>query len=127
MDMIRIVALGLLATFMAVEMKSHKPVYGIIIAVTTAIFLLFLSLDKIETLLGGLGQLFEKAGESTYISLLIKALGISYLCEISAGICQDAGVSSLASQIKIFAKVYIIILGLPILLAFVDVLDAFQF
>ncbi len=126
MEIIKIAVFGILVALFAVEMKSHKPLYGILITVATVIFILILSFDKIELLLSQLQKLIEKTGNDTHIGVLFKALGVSYVCEISSGICQDAGFSSLASQIKIFAKVYIVILGLPILLAFVDVLEHFM-
>ncbi len=127
MEIVKLSAIGILAALMAVELKSHRPVYGVLLIMASAVFMFVLSLDKISGLFVPLKQLSEQIGEHSYLVILLKALGMSYLCEITAGICQDAGFSSLASQIKIFVKIYIVVLGLPILLSFIEVLAGFGF
>lgn len=127
MEIVRLSAIGILAALIAVELRSHRPVYGVLLIMATAVFMFVLSLDKINGLFVPLKQLGEQIGEHSYLVILLKALGMSYLCEITAGICQDAGFSSLASQIKIFVKIYIVVLGLPILLSFIEVLAGFGF
>ena len=127
MEIIKLSAIGILAALIAVELKSYRPVYGVLLIMATAVFMFVLSLDKISGLFVSLKQLGEQIGEHSYLVILLKALGMSYLCEITAGICQDAGFSVLSSQIKIFVKIYIVVLGLPILMSFIEVLAGFGF
>ncbi len=127
MEIIKLSAIGILAALIAVELKSYRPVYGVLLIMATAVFMFVLSLDKISGLFVSLKQLGEQIGEHSYLVILLKALGMSYLCEITAGICQDAGFSALSSQIKIFVKIYIVVLGLPILMSFIEVLAGFGF
>ena len=42
---------------------------------------------------------------------------IPYLCEFSAGICKDAGFSSVSDQLEILGKLSVLFAGLPILLS----------
>ena len=55
--------------------------------------------------------------EGEYIRILLKVTGITYVCEYSAGICKDAGYSSLSGQIEILGKLSVLTAGLPILMA----------
>lgn len=125
MEILKIAILAIFSVFLAVELKGQKPIYAILLVFAAGLLMLFLSFEKINMLFGKLNDLFLKTNEYGYIGILIKAVGVCYLSEVSSGICLDAGFSSLASQIKMFAKVYIILLGLPILLMFIEVLEQF--
>ena len=52
-----------------------------------------------------------------YLGILMKVVGITYLCEFSAGICKDAGFSSASDQLEILGKLSVLFAGLPILLS----------
>ena len=125
MEMVQIAALSLIAVFVAVELKAYKTIYGLLVATGVMLLILCLFAQKIQIVIEQINSLAEKTNASGQFSILIKALGVSYLSEVSSGICQDAGFSSIASQIKIFAKIYIVILGVPVLLAFVEMLECF--
>lgn len=125
MEVIQIAALSLIAVFVAIELKTQKMIYGMLIGAAIGLVILYFSLEKIGILAENLHLLAQKANASGQLGILLKALGVSYLSEVSSGICQDAGFSAVASQIKIFAKIYIVILGVPLLLAFIDMLEHF--
>lgn len=125
MEIIQITALSLIAVFVAVELKAQKAIYGLFVAVGIMLVILFFSIEKIGILVEQLQILVGKTNATEQFGILLKALGVSYLSEVSSGICQDAGFSSVASQIKIFAKIYIVILGVPVLLAFIEILENF--
>ena len=55
-----------------------------------------------------------------YLGILLKVIGITYICEFSAGICKDAGFSSVSDQIEILGKLSVMFAGLPILFAVVE-------
>ena len=52
-----------------------------------------------------------------YLGILMKVVGITYLCEFSAGICKDAGFSSVSDQLEILGKLSVLFAGLQILLS----------
>ena len=74
-------------------------------------------LDLIQTYLGG---------ASSYLSILLKVIGITYICEFSAGICKDAGYGAIADQIEILGKLSVMFAGLPILFAVIDQIQSFM-
>ena len=71
-------------------------------------------LSQISTLQG----FFD--GNGSYLKTLFKIVGITYVCEFSAGICKDAGFSSVAGQIEVMGKLSVMFAGLPILLAVLE-------
>ena len=64
-------------------------------------------------------------GRKNYLTVLLKMIGVTYLAQFSSGICKDAGYSSIAGQIEIFAKLYIMVLSIPVLLALMEAIHSF--
>ena len=59
----------------------------------------------------------------SFYKILFKIMGITYLCEFSSGICKDAGVSSVATQIEILGKMLILLSGIPIIISVIEVIN----
>ncbi len=125
MEMIKVAMVGIAVVFLAVELRSYKPVLSLLLGMAGAIFIMILSVDKVVALLNGISGIFAYLGSaSSYFVILFKVLGVTYLCQFSTGICKDAGFSNLADQIQIFGKLYIMLSGMPILLAFIETLQS---
>ena len=58
--------------------------------------------------------------DSRYIGILIKMVGITYVAEFAVNICKDAGYAAIASQIEVFAKLSILVVSVPVLAAFLE-------
>ena len=52
---------------------------------------------------------------------ILKIVGIGYLCEIAASICQEAGAKAVADMVVLGGKIIIMVLAIPIIQALVDV------
>lgn len=55
-----------------------------------------------------------------YIEILLKALGICIVSQLSADCCRDCGESALASQIETVARISLLIIALPLYTAVMD-------
>lgn len=121
MDLIKVVVIGATTVLLALELKTHKPVLAMILGMTGSILIMVLSLDKIVPVFEQVQSVLEYLGDGrTYFTILLKVLGVTYLCQFTAGICKDAGFGSLSEQIQVFGKMYIMLSGMPILMAFID-------
>lgn len=61
----------------------------------------------------------------TYISALIKSLGICYITEFSSQICRDNGSASVACQIEFAGKIVILGLAVPIYSDIIEMVSGF--
>ena len=83
-------------------------------------------LTKVETLLAFIGKLDGWViVDNRYFALILKMIGITYVAEFAMNICKDAGYSAIAGQIELFAKLSILVVSLPVLGTFLDVLENF--
>lgn len=111
---------------LAIQFKGGKTEYGIYICagISLIIFLGILSrltvvLDIMEEIAGYIDL------APAYTGMLIKMLGITYVAEFSSAICRDAGYQTIAQQIEIFGKAVVLVLGLPVILALLEMIRDF--
>ena len=55
--------------------------------------------------------------DMVYIGVVLKILAIAYLATFCSEICKDAGAASIASKVEFSAKILILTLAIPILMA----------
>lgn len=122
--MLQVCMLVFAGVFAALILKKDKQEYAGLIIIIVSIFIalkvlgiLNESLIQIET--------WEELlnGNWVYIKLLLKLIGITYLCEFASNICKDAGYSALSNHIELFGKVAIMTAGLPIIKTMLKLLE----
>lgn len=114
--------IGMVVVLTALQFKTIKPEYGIMISVAGCIFIFLYSLSRI----GDITSMIDKLSELTsisrdYIKILLKITGITFVSEISSDIARDCGFSAVANQIHIFGKLTILAMSLPV---FVELISA---
>ena len=117
MDVIQVAALAVAGVLLAVQFKSGKAEYGIYLGAALSILIFFQILGKLNVIL----EVIKTIGEflplnKIFAGTLLKMLGITYVAEFSASICQDAGYQTIARQIEILGKLTILVMSMPILL-----------
>ena len=63
--------------------------------------------------------------DGTYLALILKMVGITYVSEFSVHLCKDAGYGAVAAQIEMFAKLSILVISMRVLMSFLDVMGEF--
>ncbi len=127
MQVIKIGMLGIVGVLIALQFKSSKSEYTLYIGFGAAILIFYYAVNCLYSLVSELGVLQKyMAGGEGYLGTLLKIVGITYICEFSAGICKDAGFSSVAGQIEVLGKLTVMFAGLPILLAVIEQMQSFM-
>ncbi len=121
MDILKIVFLAVAGCMLAIQFKNQKSEYALYICFAVGIIIFTYSLDRLWIILEDL-QLIELLSRenSGYLYILIKAIGITYICEFCVSILKDSGFSQMAMQIEMFGKLCILFLGIPVITALVD-------
>lgn len=121
--MIKIAAVGVAAVLFAMQLREMKPQYGIYMVFGAGLLIFFYAFSKLEGILTAVGQIEEYVTiEETYIQILLKMLGISYVSEFASALCKDSGYSSLAGQIELFGKLSILFISMPVVLSLLKTL-----
>lgn len=126
MDILRIAALGTAGVLLGITVKGAKPEFALLVTVGAGLCILAGTVGKMQYLLGMLAQMKSYLPvDSSYLNTLLKMLGITYVGQFSAGICKDAGYSSIAGQIELFARLAVLAVSMPVLLALLETVHDF--
>ncbi|MBD5497320.1 MAG: stage III sporulation protein AD [Lachnospiraceae bacterium] len=126
MEIIKIGLLGIIGVLLAGWFKGSKPEYTLYIGVGAAVLIFAYAVRFFYSLIARLLDLqaYMEGGEG-YLGTLLKIVGITYICEFSAGICKDAGFAAVAGQIEVLGKLAVMFAGLPVLLAVLEQIQSF--
>lgn len=126
MNSIQIALLGVVGTLLALQFKSGKSEYGIYVSLAVSLFLFLCMLSRLEIFVQTVKKIADciklDAGQ---MSILLKMAGVTYVAEFASGICKDAGYQNIAVQIEIFTKLTILAIGMPVLLALLELIGDF--
>ena len=110
--------------FAALILKKDRPEYAVFVIVLTSLLLALRIMGVLETVMGELQQWDTLLGEKRqYVNLLLKLIGITYLCEFAANLCKYAGYGTLSNHIELFGKITIMVSGLPVLKLMIEMLE----
>ncbi len=110
MELMGVMALSLTSAFAAAALKKYAPETAMLLAVSSGIVVLLMLLMKLSPLIGEWQSLLDAFGE-----VLLKTIGICFLCQFTADACRDAGQSSLASKVELASRITIVITAFPLI------------
>lgn len=120
-DILQIVGLGLIATFLVIVVKEQKPVFAFTITVFTGALIFLYLIGEIQHIIRMLESLAAKANvEIVYVETVLKIIGIAYIAEFGAQIVRDAGQGAIASKIELAGKLLILAMAIPILTLIIE-------
>ncbi|MGQ9497859.1 MAG: stage III sporulation protein AD [Desulfotomaculales bacterium] len=123
MEIAQIVGFGLIATVLVVVLRQEKPELALLLSIGAGILLFFMVLAKIGAVINVLRDLSVRANVNLlYLGIILKIVGIAYIADFGAQLCRDAGENALASKIEFAAKILILVLAIPIVMAVLDTL-----
>lgn len=126
MDAVRFVLIAAAGLFLCIILKEVRPEYAFYVSIATGICLLIGASDKLNYLMEMLRRMKTYLPvDMTYLNTLLKMIGITYVGQFGAGLCKDAGYSSIAGQIELVSKLSILALSMPILAALLDTVHGF--
>ena len=126
MNSIQIALFGVVGTLLALQFKSGKSEYGIYVSLAGSLFLFLCMLSRLEIFVQTVKKIADYIKlDAGQMSILLKMAGVTYVAEFASGICKDAGYQNIAVQIEIFTKLTILAIGMPVLLALLELIGDF--
>lgn len=126
MDVVRIAALGIMVSLLTVLVKQKEGGIGVVLTIAASVYLLILISGKVSAVLQTISEELDiLEGYQEYLVILVKAVIITLLAEFSAAICRENGLGAMSELIRVFGKVTVLFMGMPILLALISIIGAF--
>lgn len=121
MDIIQVVGLGLVTTFLILIVKEEKPIFASLLATFVGIVIFLAIAGKIAEVFGVLQNLAVQARVNNFfLETILKIIGIAYIAEFGAQVTRDAGQGSIASKIELAGKVLIMVMAIPIITVIIE-------
>lgn len=118
MEIIKIVSVAFAALFIYLMFKERRDDIAVLVSLAAGTILFLLIISSVHDVINFVSEITTKANiDMVYIGVVLKILAISYLATFCSEICKDAGASSIASKVEFSAKILILTLAIPILMA----------
>ena len=122
MDIVLISLLAIVTVLLILSIKELKPDFAVLISTVFGLIIILYLVDPISETLSAFSDIAQRSGiKSEILSSLAKVVGISFIAEFAASICNDAGQTSIASKVESAGRIIILALALPII---TDMLDS---
>ncbi len=121
MSVFQVAGLGVVAAVLLVVVRRYIPELAVGLSLAASALILLLVVDELRAILNVVSDLANRAGAGEfYVGTVLRVIGISYVAEFAAQIARDAGEGALASKVELAAKVLILVLAVPVLVAVMD-------
>lgn len=126
MDVVKVGVVGIAGVLLAIQFKNTKPEFSLLLTFGTCLVIFIYAISNFQAIL----EIMEKlnhvfADRNGYLKIILKVIGITYVCEFCAGVCKDAGYGAIANQIEVFGKLSVLCSGIPIIAALIETIQQF--
>ncbi|MBN6888826.1 stage III sporulation protein AD [Cytobacillus horneckiae] len=121
MDILKIVGIALIATFLALVVKEQKPNFAFLLVVFVGCTIFLYLIDQIYMIIHMIEKLAVNANVNmVYLETILKIIGIAYIAEFASQITKDAGQGAMAAKIEMAGKIFILAMAIPILTVLIE-------
>lgn len=115
MNELKMCGIVLCALIICIIFKNLKNEYSLLVRIAITVGISIVSLALIEPLFSFIDEISENTAVYPYLPLLIKALGIALIVQVTSDICSDCGESALGERIELFGKAEILVISIPLI------------
>ncbi len=118
----KIISIALITCIACMIVKPIRPDFAIFISIVGGIIIIFYMLSYLTNIFDIFNNIFQVSGvNGSLYSVIFKIIGIGYLTEFTASICNDTGNSSLGDKVLLGGKIIILVMALPIVTSILDI------
>ena len=115
MNIVSVLAIGLVGAFFAVFLKQYKPEYALAVTVITAVYITVSAIGWVIPVISEIRGILDNANVSySSLTTLIKAIGICYVTQLASDVCKDSGQVSVASKIELVGRIALCVSAIPL-------------
>lgn len=114
--------IGIITAVISVSIRKYNYEISFLLTLAGCIIIFLSVILNISEIFNTAKDIFNSASVNfLYIKILLKAVGLCFICEFAVDLCIDAGQRSLANNISIAGKALVLVTAIPL---YKDVLNA---
>lgn len=114
-NIVKILGVAIMCACVAVVIKNANKDFSSIVKVMSATILAGGVMICASPLIEFVTDISEGTQINTYLSVMLKALGIAFLTHICASVCRDCGEQTIAGYAELAGKIEMLIIALPLI------------
>lgn len=124
LSIVQLVLLAVIGMLAALVCKKHQMDFSALISIGICLLLMFFMVQAFDELVAFIQQI---AGfmNLEYVGILLKLIGIAYVCEFASSLCKDAGYQAISGQIEMAGRVAMMVITVPVMTAIIDTIEQF--
>ncbi len=125
MSLISVVFAAVIVVLIALKLREMGSGYEILMSIGACVMVMYFVIGRFRQIAGYIDRLVSYVSvDITYIDIILKMIGIAYICQFATDICRDAGYQAIASQVEMAGKISLILLSMPVLMSVIDLVVA---
>jgi stage III sporulation protein AD len=121
MEIVQIALIGIVSGVLVIAIKQKQPELGMQVSMVAGLIIFIYALDYLVTAVDYIRDIvarYDIPYES--ITIVLKIIGVAYICEFAVQLLKDTGEGSIASKVELAGRVFIIVLSLPVITSFMN-------
>lgn len=125
MDILKICVIAIISVIVILTIKPYIANMSIMITIVSGVIIFILIIPTLEEVLQSILDIVSMLDIGIeHIGIILKIIGIAYICEFSSQVCIDAGENAIASKIELAGKVLIMFISIPIITKLLGVITS---
>lgn len=122
MEFIKFATCAVVFCIVIMVVKNQEKQIGILLSIACSIILAMSVLSSAVSAFQQLSTVFEMAKiDTTLFESVLKIVGIAYIAELAGSVCEEAGTAMLASKVRIFGKITVLLQTIPLIENFITI------
>ena len=118
----KVVGIALITCIACIVVKPVRADFAVFISIVGGVIILFYVISYLSGVFDIFGTVFQISGTNPSIyNIIFKIIGIGYLTEFTASICNDTGNTSLGDKVLLGGKIIILVIALPIVRSILEI------
>ncbi len=114
-NIIKILGAAIMCACVATVVKGASRDFGDMVKVVSAVILAGGVMICASPLVEFISGIAEGTQINTYLSVMLKALGVAFLTHICASVCRDCGEQTIAGYAELAGKIEMLIIAIPLI------------
>lgn len=112
----KIILIAICTAISGLVLRSVKSELSVLVFLIGGILILSITISSLGGVFSEVFEIISSAGVSSdVIKMLLKVVGLGFLCEFSANICSDIGANNLAEYLLVGGRIAIIVVCFPVI------------
>ncbi len=122
MDITAVAGIGIISAVLCIIIRQYKPEMALGVSLGCGVLILIAVISMLSPSVDAITELTDAAGlNNGYAQILLKALAVCYITQLSADCCRDSGESAIASKIELAGKAAIVVISLPVFISLAEI------